>query len=570
MKSNSLRVATELAERGISVFPCNSDKSPATNNGFKDASNDKAKIDNWFGDTDHLVGVPTGPVNNLFVIDIDPDGQEWLVDHFLKLPQIRVHSTRRGQHILYKYPENGERGRSTAGKIAKGVDTRGAGGYVIWWPAEGFDESGSLDEIDYPPEWILNKLEYNPTLGNGVQAQASQDTFLEGSRNDSLFRLGGSLRRQGLNEEQLITQLVLTNSNQCSPPLPAKEVAAIARSLTRYEPDSLESNITPRPNSSMSWLQDFELTPEEVAEINDPKWAIDNLVPEGHVVAIAAPPNAGKTTILFHLCKELTADYEVIYVHADTNPSDAKDYYYQAQESGVRYLTPDMKVGKSMNDVVVNLENLANSEIDLKGVIWVFDTLKKMTDVIQKKSLKQLLQTVRKISSRGGTVVLLAHTNKHKDTDGNHIFEGTGDLKADVDELIYFEPLHIKDAPLIVSTRPDKVRADIQPRTFEIDSDRQVKSADDYVDVAKKVVEDFKLDEDLEVIDLITAAIKKSISKQTEIADYCKEHGGFGIRRVKTVLKRYDKKRWNVERMPEFNALHYVLIEELEALPIKQ
>jgi hypothetical protein len=191
-----------------------------------------------------------------------------------------------------------------------------------------------------------------------------------------------------------------------------------------------------------------------------------------------------------------------------------------------------------------------------------------MTDVIQKKSLKQLLQTVRKISSRGGTVVLLAHTNKHKDTDGNHIFEGTGDLKADVDELIYFEPLHDKDGMLLVSTRPDKVRADIQPRTFEIDSDRQVKPTDDYVDVAKKVAEDFKLEEDLEVINLITAAIKKSISKQTEIADYCKEHGGFGIRKVKTVLKRYDKDRWNVERMPEFNALHYALIEELEALPI--
>ena len=71
MKSSSLRVATELAERGISVFPCNSDKSPATKNGFKDASNDKTKIDNWFGDTNHLIGVPTGPVNNLFVIDID-------------------------------------------------------------------------------------------------------------------------------------------------------------------------------------------------------------------------------------------------------------------------------------------------------------------------------------------------------------------------------------------------------------------------------------------------------------------------------------------------------------------
>ena len=77
------------------------------------------------------------------------------------------------------------------------------------------------------------------------------------------------------------------------------------------------------------------MTEEEVDQINDPDWVIPNLVPEGHVVVLAAPPGAGKTTITFHLCEEIAADFDVVYVHGDTNPSDAKEYFRRARGKGL-------------------------------------------------------------------------------------------------------------------------------------------------------------------------------------------------------------------------------------------
>ena len=35
----------------------------------------------------------------------------------------------------------------------------------------------------------------------------------------------------------------------------------------------------------------------------------------------------------------------------------------------------------------------------------------------------------------GGTIILLGHCNKHRSLDGRLIYEGVGDLKADVDNM---------------------------------------------------------------------------------------------------------------------------------------
>jgi hypothetical protein len=148
----------------LPVFPCNADKKPATPHGFKDAVDHPDEIRRlWMRCPGPLVGVPTGSVSGLDVLDIDPrhGGGDWYAANKARLPPTRIHRTRSGGvHVLF-YPR--EDLRNSSGKVAPGVDVRATGGYMIWWPAAG------LAFKDYPPTglpdwpgWLLAALLSRP------------------------------------------------------------------------------------------------------------------------------------------------------------------------------------------------------------------------------------------------------------------------------------------------------------------------------------------------------------------------------------------------------------------------
>lgn len=89
------------------VLPCQpADKRPYTDNGFRDATTDPEVVKHWWKRWPKaLVGVPTGRISRLVVVDIDPDGADWYREHMLDLRCRRVHRTRRGHHLLYRMPE---------------------------------------------------------------------------------------------------------------------------------------------------------------------------------------------------------------------------------------------------------------------------------------------------------------------------------------------------------------------------------------------------------------------------------------------------------------------------------
>ena len=311
-----------------------------------------------------------------------------------------------------------------------------------------------------------------------------------------------------------------------------------------------------------AWTSEFTMTDAEIEDLADPEWVYENLIIAGHLIVIPAEPNAGKTTVLEWVCSRISDAYRVIYVNADISGGDAKIAYQRAKQGGYTLMLPDMKSGLSMDQVVANLEAMNESAADLSDVVMVFDTLKKMVDVINKREARQLYKTLRGLSAKGMTIILLAHTNKHKGDDGKPIFEGTGDLRADVDEMIYLIPLQHDDKSMTVSTEPDKVRGQFERITFEIGPPpgRDVQQVD-FVDVAKQRRHQAHLEADAEDIEIITTLLKGGSKKQGEIVAHCKDEG-LSRRRVLTLLKRYtrgDSALWVCRRGGEKNAAVYAV-----------
>jgi hypothetical protein len=151
--------AIALARLGLRVFPCCVEKRPTIERWPDRATTDYDEIVDWCW-RDRLIGVRTGlqPDGwNLAVLDIDVrhNGHFWLREHDNQL-RTRCHTTRsRGYHLLFASQEPV---RNSAGKIAVGVDVRGEGGYVIWWPAAGLEvkDDTPLDQLAEWPLWLTS------------------------------------------------------------------------------------------------------------------------------------------------------------------------------------------------------------------------------------------------------------------------------------------------------------------------------------------------------------------------------------------------------------------------------
>ena len=157
----ALEHALALIDR-VPVFPCGADKRPLVPHGFHAASRDPELIRFWWRRwPDALVGVPTG--DKFVVVDIDnakhADARGWLLGNRDRLPATRTHVTRSGgRHLFFKpHPE----AKCSVGKLGPHVDVRGAGGYVIWWPAEGFEILHG-DVLAGIPAWVLEALRPPP------------------------------------------------------------------------------------------------------------------------------------------------------------------------------------------------------------------------------------------------------------------------------------------------------------------------------------------------------------------------------------------------------------------------
>lgn len=133
MTVSKLDAALDCITKGWHIFPLKPDsKRPATRNGFKDASDDPDKVETWWNrNPDYNIGIATGEVSGIAVVDIDVKngkrGEESLNELGLDSDTYVVRTASGGWHYYYHY----EPGIGCHTNLMDGIDLRGDGGYVV-------------------------------------------------------------------------------------------------------------------------------------------------------------------------------------------------------------------------------------------------------------------------------------------------------------------------------------------------------------------------------------------------------------------------------------------------------
>jgi hypothetical protein len=167
-----------LDDCALKSFPCRADKTPACTHGFDDATADPQVMDRLWSDVwpcnrPALVGVATGAINGIDVLDIDgkSGGAKWYFQNLHRIPPTRTQQSRCGLHLVFQHAAGLTCSRDL---ISDGVDVRADGGYAVWWPASEGRSHGNAGHVlrDGPiaewPAWLLEKASTRPAPYTGV------------------------------------------------------------------------------------------------------------------------------------------------------------------------------------------------------------------------------------------------------------------------------------------------------------------------------------------------------------------------------------------------------------------
>jgi len=276
-KPDAFAAALALAAKGWRVFPlhwmkaegrcscgkgakCGSPgKHPRIVEWQRFATADKRWLKGWFKKSWPLanVGILTGETSGLYVVDVDlkSGGDVSLMELCeragVEWPEtLTVLTGSGGFHYYFQHPQGLDL-RNTSAKLGPGIDTRGNGGFVVAPPsllASGNRYAWVNDLAPAPlPESLLKLLTEEkattsarpggPARARGKSAPAIGAVITEGGRNETLFRIGCSMRGKGAELPEIEAELLDINARRCSPPLPESEVLKIARSAASYAPN---------------------------------------------------------------------------------------------------------------------------------------------------------------------------------------------------------------------------------------------------------------------------------------------------------------------------------------------
>jgi hypothetical protein len=245
-----LDYAMKYLSLGYSIIPVGKDKKPLIK---WEAYQKRKATENevrawWMKWPDANIGIVTGKISNLAVIDVDTVEGNQTISKIIPDSVVKPTSTtpKDGQHLYHQCPDDK---LSNNSKKIQGCDLRANGGYVVAPPSvngtgkeyrwlEGF----APWEVETPalPKAYLAYINNNNINKDAVTHSVTM--FVKGRRDDDLFHVANCLTK-GRMPYQEIKQVIDMLAKYCNPPFPSKEVETKIMSALKRS-DAVKNNLT--------------------------------------------------------------------------------------------------------------------------------------------------------------------------------------------------------------------------------------------------------------------------------------------------------------------------------------
>ncbi len=191
--------------------------------------------------------------------------------------------------------------------------------------------------------------------------------------------------------------------------------------------------------SFLQKLQEWSSTGDSEAMVKqmlEDKFVLKDLAILGQWTTIYASHGVGKTLITLRLLKDSVESGEldgrtVFYVNADDNYRGSVEKLEIVEKLGIEMLVPHRN-NFNPGHLVAEMQQAAQKD-QARNIIILLDTLKKFVNLMDKNEGTKFGKVARQFTQAGGTIIGLAHTNKHRDDEGKSVYSGTTDIADDCD-----------------------------------------------------------------------------------------------------------------------------------------
>ncbi len=237
------------------------------------------------------IGIVTGPVSSLLVLDIDgPEGEKSIEG--LHIPRTWTVKTPHGRHYYFRWTSDLGRCITTKAGILPKVDVRGDGGYVVWY---GWKVAPEVAPLAAPPQWLVDRLsdgrqDGGRKLHDGLVSRIGD--IKEGSRNQSFASLAGSLRSRGYSSDEIYAFL---EAKAKEVDFPLQELRAVCNSVGRYLPGQTVPAEEGKGESIEAFLKEGEPV----------RWICKPFIAEQSIGIIGGLPESRKSWVMVDLAIEV-------------------------------------------------------------------------------------------------------------------------------------------------------------------------------------------------------------------------------------------------------------------------